>query len=102
MSVSSLPVTSAAASVGGPGLPLVLGNVTLDYPDGGGTVKALANVSLGVAAGQMVALVGPSGSGKSSLLAVAATLVRPTDGQVVIDGITTADLKDADLTALRR
>jgi putative ABC transport system ATP-binding protein len=82
--------------------PLELTNVTLEYPDGGGTIKALDSVSLSVAAGRMVSLVGPSGSGKSSLLAVAATLVRPTSGQVAIDGVTTADLKDADLTALRR
>ncbi|MGO4187850.1 ABC transporter ATP-binding protein [Pseudarthrobacter sp. TAF60_1] len=102
MSVSSLSVTSVSGSAGGAALPLTLDNVTLEYPDGGGTIKALDGVSLGVAAGQMVSLVGPSGSGKSSLLAVAATLVRPTSGQVVIDGITTAGLKDTELTALRR
>ncbi|MET3205811.1 MULTISPECIES: ABC transporter ATP-binding protein [unclassified Arthrobacter] len=82
--------------------PLALTNVTLEYPDGGGTVKALDSVSLQVAAGRMVSLVGPSGSGKSSLLAVAATLVRPTSGDVVIDGTNTAGLKDKELTALRR
>ncbi|MCU1436260.1 MAG: transporter ATP-binding protein [Pseudarthrobacter sp.] len=102
MTVSSLPLASVASSVGGPDLPLVLDNITLEYPDGGGTIKALDSVSLGVAAGHMVSLVGPSGSGKSSLLAVAATLVRPTNGSVVIDGTTTADLKDPELTALRR
>lgn len=102
MSVSSLPAASVTASAGAPALPLLLDNVTLDYPDGGGTIKALDRVSLGVAAGRMVSLVGPSGSGKSSFLAVAATLVRPTSGHVAIDGIATAGLKDADLTALRR
>jgi putative ABC transport system ATP-binding protein len=104
MSVSSLPATAAfiAGSAGGPALPLGLHNITLEYPDGGGTIKALDSVSLGVAAGKMVSLVGPSGSGKSSLLAVAATLVRPTSGRVVIDGITTADLSGPELTALRR
>ncbi|MCP8999812.1 ABC transporter ATP-binding protein [Pseudarthrobacter sp. RMG13] len=82
--------------------PLTLSNVTLEYPDGGGTIKALDSVSLRVAAGRMVSLVGPSGSGKSSLLAVAATLVRPTSGNVIIDGMNTAGLKDRELTALRR
>jgi len=82
--------------------PLTVSNVTLEYPDGGGTIKALDSISLRVAAGQMVSLVGPSGSGKSSLLAVAATLVRPTSGDITIDGVNTAGLKDKELTALRR
>jgi putative ABC transport system ATP-binding protein len=103
MPVSSLPAAaSAITSPGALSLPLALHNVTLEYPDGGGTIKALDKVSLGVAAGQIVSLVGPSGSGKSSLLAVAATLVRPTGGRVVIGGITTADLSQAELTMLRR
>ncbi|MDE8587327.1 ABC transporter ATP-binding protein [Arthrobacter sp. NQ4] len=82
--------------------PLSLVNVTLEYPDGGGTTTALDQVSLTASAGQLVSLVGPSGSGKSSLLATAATLVRPTRGQVLIDGADTAGLKDKELTALRR
>jgi putative ABC transport system ATP-binding protein len=81
---------------------LNLVNVTLEYPDGDGTIKALDNVSLRVDAGQMVSLVGPSGSGKSSLLATAATLVRPTSGLVVIDGVDATGLRDRELTALRR
>jgi putative ABC transport system ATP-binding protein len=102
MSLSSLSVTPVSGSADRTALPLTLDNVILEYPDGGGTIKALDRVSLGVAAGRMVSLVGPSGSGKSSLLAVAATLVRSTSGRVVIDGITTAGLKDAELTTLRR
>ena len=82
--------------------PLNLVNVTLDYPDGGGTIHALDTVNLTVQAGQMISVVGPSGSGKSSLLAAAATLVRPTHGLVIIDGTDTAGLKDKEHTALRR
>ena len=82
--------------------PLNLVDVTLEYPDGGGTTTALDRVGLTAEAGQLVALVGPSGSGKSSLLATAATLVRPTSGQVIIDGTDTAGLGDKELTALRR
>lgn len=84
------------------GTPLSLDHVTLEYPDGEGTIKALGDVSLRVGSGQMVALVGPSGSGKSSLLAVAATLVRPTSGTVIIDGLDATGLKDRELTTLRR
>ncbi len=82
--------------------PLDLVNVTLEYPDGDGTIKALDSVNLKVKPGQMISLVGPSGSGKSSLLAAAATLVRPTHGLVIIDGTDSAGLGDKDLTALRR
>ena len=81
---------------------LNLVNVTLEYPDGDRTLKALDAVNLTVQAGQMVSLVGPSGSGKSSLLAAAATLVRPTHGLVIIDGTDATGLGDKDLTALRR
>ncbi|HEX9087417.1 MAG TPA: ABC transporter ATP-binding protein [Arthrobacter sp.] len=81
---------------------LNLVNVTLEYPDGEGTLKALDGVSLRLAPGEFLSLVGPSGSGKSSLLAVAATLVRPTAGLVVIGGIDAGGLSDADRTSLRR
>lgn len=82
--------------------PLTLVNVTLEYPDGGTTLKALDRVSLALGAGEFLALVGPSGSGKSSLLAVAAALIRPTSGVVSIDGHEATGLPDAQLTALRR
>ncbi|WP_442544250.1 ABC transporter ATP-binding protein [Arthrobacter sp. KN11-1C] len=81
---------------------LNLVNVTLEYPDGDSTLKALDAVDLRVDAGEFFSLVGPSGSGKSSLLAVAATLVRPGSGLVIIDGIDATGLKDTELTSLRR
>lgn len=81
---------------------LNLVNVTLEYPDGDSTLKALDAVDLRVDAGEFFSLVGPSGSGKSSLLAVAATLVRPGSGLVIIDGTDATGLKDTELTSLRR
>ena len=81
---------------------LHLVNITLEYPDGGGTLKALDDVNLKLAPGEFLSLVGPSGSGKSSLLAVAATLVRPTTGLVVIGGIDAGGLSEAERTSLRR
>ena len=81
---------------------LNLVNVALDYPDGDGTLKALDDVNLKLAPGEFLSLVGPSGSGKSSLLAVAATLVRPSAGLVVIGGIDAGGLSEADRTSLRR
>ncbi|MET9365251.1 ABC transporter ATP-binding protein [Streptomyces sp. NPDC006632] len=82
--------------------PLVLDGVTLTYPDGEGRLTALDGVCLSVAAGTVTACAGPSGSGKSSLLAVAATLVTPDSGRVVVDGTDTAALSPADKAALRR
>ncbi len=65
---------------------LVLDDVTLTLGDGDGTVLALDHVSLSVQPGELVAIVGPSGSGKSSLLAVAGALIPPTFGQVQVAG----------------
>ncbi|GAA1343154.1 ABC transporter ATP-binding protein [Arthrobacter roseus] len=81
---------------------LRLVNVTLDYPDGLGTVTALDNVNVSVDSGKVLSLVGPSGSGKSSLLAVGSTLIRPTSGHVLLDGTDVSELSDTELTTLRR
>ncbi|GAA0388668.1 ABC transporter ATP-binding protein [Streptomyces luteireticuli] len=82
--------------------PLVLESVKLTYPDGGHRLTALDEVSLTVAAGELVAVAGPSGSGKSSLLAVAATLLRPDSGRVVVGGRDTGPLGERERTRLRR
>ncbi|MFF5971152.1 ABC transporter ATP-binding protein [Streptomyces sp. NPDC012769] len=83
-------------------MSLRLDDVTLTYPDGDGRLTALDAVSLEVPAGGLTAVVGPSGSGKSSLLAVAATLVTPDHGRVVVAGTDTAPLGQAEKAALRR
>ncbi|TJZ49613.1 ABC transporter ATP-binding protein [Streptomyces piniterrae] len=83
-------------------MSLELTDVTLTYPDGGARLTALDAVSLTVPAGCVTAVVGPSGSGKSSLLAVAATLIAPDGGRVVVDGTDTAGMSRAELTRLRR
>ncbi|MEU9191693.1 ABC transporter ATP-binding protein [Streptomyces hundungensis] len=81
---------------------LLLDDITLTYPDGEGRLTALDAVSLSVDAGTVTACVGPSGSGKSSLLAVAATLVTPDSGRVVVAGTDTTGLGPAEKAALRR
>lgn len=83
-------------------MTLTLADVTLTYPDGDGRLTALDRVSLEVPAGSLTAVVGPSGSGKSSLLAVAATLVTPDVGRVVVAGTDTTGLGRAGKAALRR
>ncbi|MEV4432289.1 ABC transporter ATP-binding protein [Streptomyces sp. NPDC049555] len=83
---------------------LALEDVDLTYPDGDGgrRLTALDGIRLTVAPGELVAVAGPSGSGKSSLLAVAATLLRPDTGRVVVAGQDTAGLRPRALAALRR
>ncbi len=76
-----------------------LHDVTLRYGDGTGAEPALESVSMAVAAGSTVALVGPTGSGKTSLVALLARLYDPTSGSVSIDG---ADLRDVDVASVRR
>ncbi|MET8295634.1 ABC transporter ATP-binding protein [Streptomyces sp. NPDC005180] len=83
-------------------MTLHLHDVTLTYPDGDGRLTALDAVELEVPAGTLTAIVGPSGSGKSSLLAVAATLVTPDAGRVLVAGRDTARLGAAEKAALRR
>lgn len=81
---------------------ITLDSVTLTFPDGGSRIRAVDDVSLTVRPGTITGLTGPSGSGKSSLLAVAATLIRPDSGTVIIDDIDTASLDLAGAARLRR
>lgn len=83
-------------------MSLELNDVTLTYPDGDGRLTALDRVSLAVPGGGLTAVVGPSGSGKSSLLAVAATLIRPDSGTVAVDGERVEGLAPGRLAELRR
>ncbi|MBM7773300.1 putative ABC transport system ATP-binding protein [Actinokineospora baliensis] len=83
-------------------MTLTLDSVTLTYPDGDRRLTALDAVTLHVPPGTTTAVVGPSGSGKSSLLAVAATLITPDTGTVTIGGTSTAGLSRTALSTLRR
>ena len=77
-------------------------DVRKEYRSASGAVQAVDGVSLGVAAGEMIALVGRSGCGKSTLLNLAGAMDFPTSGKVEIDGESTAGLDDTALTRLRR
>lgn len=81
---------------------IVLANITLTYPDGTSRITAVNDASLRVDAGTVVGLTGPSGSGKSSLLAVASTLISPDRGTVTIDGTDATSLSLTERAELRR
>ena len=64
-------------------------------------VTLVADVSLSFSAGEFVAITGPSGSGKSSLLYLLGLLDRPTEGRLLLEGRDTATLSPPELAALR-
>ncbi len=72
------------------------------YQMGKTSVDALRGVDLDVAPGEFVALVGPSGSGKSTLLHLIGGLVRPTGGEVWVNGMELGRSSDRELVLYRR
>lgn len=81
---------------------LELKGVCRQFPSGEQTVTVLHNVNLEIATGEMVALVGPSGSGKSSLMNILGCLDRPSSGSYLVDGYDTSDMSADALAQLRR
>jgi putative ABC transport system ATP-binding protein len=81
---------------------LELRGVAKVYGEGASRVQALVDIDLDVAGGELVAVMGPSGSGKSSLLTVAGSLEDPTSGSVAVDGVPLGSLTRNDKARLRR
>ena len=79
-----------------------LDRITLTFPDGVGNITAVDDVSLRVDRGTIVGITGPYGSGKSSLLAVASTLITPDSGSVRIGDVDATQLSLAEKAELRR
>lgn len=80
---------------------IVAENLTRVYTMGNVEVRALAGVSLEVAKGEFVGIMGASGSGKSTLLHILGLLDRPTSGRVTIDGTDVLGLSDHRRTLFR-
>lgn len=77
-------------------------NVKKIYGGGNSSITAVDDISLYVSTGEFLALVGPSGSGKTTMLAMLAALLRPTAGDIFIDGAELSKLSDAARTKFRR
>ena len=85
-----------------PEITLRVSHVSKRFGSGATEVVAVRDVSLDVARGEVVLIMGPSGSGKTSLLSMLGALLRPTEGEIVLDGHVLTDLDEGRLPAIRR
>jgi len=81
---------------------LSVSDVRKTFEEGTQKVEVLKGVSMGVEAGEVVALEGPSGSGKTTLLSIMGCILSPSSGQVQVDGETVRLDDPARLRAVRR
>jgi putative ABC transport system ATP-binding protein len=78
-----------------------LRNVTKTYRKGDATVRALQEVDLSIGDGEFLAIQGPTGQGKTTLLQLLGALDRPTSGSIEFDGHNLATMREGQLTELR-
>lgn len=100
-----MPQTSAATSdAANPESHIAIeaSNVTLSLGEGDARVDILGGIDLSIQSGKTVALLGPSGSGKSSLMAILSGLERATGGQVYIAGTDFGQMNEDQLAIARR
>jgi len=76
--------------------------LTLTYQDGDKTMNAVNGVSIAIRKQQFIGILGPSGSGKSSLLYLLSGLRRPSQGEVYLNGRAYGEMSDRERVALRR
>lgn len=81
---------------------LQLNSLVRTFHQGQRQINVLRGASADIYPGQAIALVGPSGSGKSSLLHIIGLLERPDEGAVILNGVDCADLSDHQRTRMRR
>lgn len=83
----------------GSNVTLELTSVGKDFKKGPAVIK---DISLSVAEGQVAALIGSSGSGKTTILQIAGLLDKPTSGAIIIDGVNCTKMSNKHKTNIRR
>ena len=84
-------------------LPIIVArDLVKVYHRGATEVRAVDGVSLQIPRGQMLAIMGRSGSGKTTLLDLIGCLLRPTSGELEVDGRSVAEASDNELATIRR
>jgi len=78
-----------------------LDNITKTYPMGHVTVNALKGVTLSIHEGDFVAVAGPSGAGKTTIMNMIGLVDQPTSGNIAIGGKSVSELTDSELTRMR-
>jgi putative ABC transport system ATP-binding protein len=76
-------------------------NVKKSYKMGNVIVNALKGVDVSIKEKEFVSIIGPSGSGKSTLLNLIGCIDRPTEGNILIDGVDISKMSDAQMTHIR-
>lgn len=80
---------------------IAIRNVTKNYQEGSTGTLALDGVDLTVCRGEVVLLMGPSGSGKTTLLSIMGCILRPSSGQVLLEGKDVTAMNEKSLPAVR-
>jgi putative ABC transport system ATP-binding protein len=83
------------------GEAITIRGVTKSFAEGSAKTMALDGVDVSIRHGEMVLMMGPSGSGKTTLLSIMGCILRPTGGQVLVQGKDVTAMKEKDLPAVR-
>ena len=94
-SLTSIPINDEDNSA------LIVTNLSKYWDSQAGRVIGVKDITFSVRKGEFVSIVGPSGSGKSTLLNMLGALERPTNGQVLINGINIFSLNDSEAATMR-
>ncbi|MEW6599942.1 MAG: ABC transporter ATP-binding protein [Nitrospirota bacterium] len=81
---------------------LELRNITKVYGEGENRVVAVDSVSLSLRKQEILLIMGPSGSGKTTLLSMMGCILRPTEGEIVVDGRVVSDIEEEMLPDIRK